>query len=234
MSRVVRYPTKLATSAGGLVYDDRPDGRWVVLIAHRNAAGQLQWTLPKGGLEDDEDLVDAAVREVREETGFDAEIEAKLGVVDYWFVWKPDRIRYHKFVHYYLMVLRGGDVARRDDEAEDVRWVRIDEALTLLAHPNERRLVHVALEASTGDERPGHAGGKVLTLVGTPVPGDEAPSAGAEPTTLRVQTDGGPTRRRIRRRRRTHPDAEGVEPAAGERDDRGVEQALEALEEASS
>jgi 8-oxo-dGTP pyrophosphatase MutT (NUDIX family) len=142
---MARYPTKHATSAGGLVYDDRPDGRWVVLIAHRNAGGVLQWTLPKGGLEDGEDLEAAAVREVREETGVDAVIEAKLGVVDYWFVWRPDRIRYHKFVHYYLMRFRGGDFSARDDEAEDVAWRPIDQALRDLAHPNEAELVRQAV-----------------------------------------------------------------------------------------
>ena len=142
---MARYPTKHATSAGGLVYQDRADGRWVVLIAHRNAGGVLQWTLPKGGLEDGEDLEAAALREVREETGLRARIEDKLGVVDYWFVWRPDKIRYHKFVHYYLMALEGGDFSQRDDEAEDVRWLRIDEALATLAHPNEIRLVRLAL-----------------------------------------------------------------------------------------
>lgn len=142
---MARYPTKHATSAGGLVYDDRADGRWVVLIAHLNAGGVLQWTLPKGGLEDGEDLKAAAMREVREETGLETAIESKLGVVDYWFVWRPDRIRYHKYVHYYLMRLAGGDFAARDDEAEDVAWLPIGEALDRLAHPNEADLVRMAL-----------------------------------------------------------------------------------------
>ncbi|MGH8932242.1 MAG: NUDIX hydrolase [Egibacteraceae bacterium] len=136
-----RYPTKRATSAGGLVYADRPDGRWVVLIAHRDTAGRLQWTLPKGGLEDGEDFERAAVREVAEETGLEAEITGKLGVVDYWFVWKPDQVRYHKFVHYFLMVHRGGDLRYRDDEAEEVTWLPIEQAVTRLSHANERRLI---------------------------------------------------------------------------------------------
>lgn len=131
-------------SAGGLVYADRPD-RWVVLISRRNTAGELQWTLPKGGLEDGEDLRTAALREVREETGLECDIVDKLGVVDYWFVWRPDQTRYHKFVHYYLMVHRGGNPLRRDDEAEDVVWLRLDEALARLSHPNERRLVTVSV-----------------------------------------------------------------------------------------
>jgi 8-oxo-dGTP pyrophosphatase MutT (NUDIX family) len=142
---MVRYPTKQATSAGGLVFDDRADGRWVVLIAHRNAAGVLQWTLPKGRVEEGEDLPAAAVREVREETGLDARITAELGVVDYWFVWRPDRIRYHKYVHYFLMAFEGGDFSRRDDEAEDVAWLPIAEALDRLSHPNEVRLVRSAV-----------------------------------------------------------------------------------------
>ena len=148
---MARYPTQRAVSAGGLVYEDRPDGRHVVLISHRNAAGRLQWTLPKGGLEDDEHLTDAAVREVREETGLDAEITGELGVIDYWFVWKPDAVRYHKFVHYFLMRHRGGEAHARDDEAEDVVWMPLAEAVGRLSHANERRLVAAILHGSGGD-----------------------------------------------------------------------------------
>lgn len=151
---MARYPTKRAVSAGGLIYEDRPEGRWVVLISRRNAAGRLQWTLPKGGLEDGEGLEDAAVREVREETGIDGEITDKLGVVDYWFVWKPDQVRYHKYVHYYMMRRTGGAPGTRDDEAEDVEWLRLDEALLRLSHPNERRLVEQASPVGVVATRP--------------------------------------------------------------------------------
>jgi 8-oxo-dGTP pyrophosphatase MutT (NUDIX family) len=146
---MARYPTKRAVSSGGLVFEDRPDGRWVVLISRRSAAGHLQWTLPKGGLEEGEELVDAAVREVEEETGLRAEIVSELGVVDYWFVWKPDQVRYHKFVHYYLMRHLGTAPLPRDDEAEDVVWLPIEQALERLTHPNERRLVRTALPSGT-------------------------------------------------------------------------------------
>ena len=144
MRFMARYPTKQAVSAGGLVFQDRPDGRWVVLISRRNAAGQLQWTLPKGGLEAGEDLEAAAIREVQEETGLVSSINEKLGVVDYWFVWRPDEVRYHKYVHYYLMAFVSGDTDVHDDEAEDVVWMPIDEALRRLSHTNERRLVAAA------------------------------------------------------------------------------------------
>ena len=172
---MARYPTKHATSAGGLVYEDRPAGRWVVLIAHRNAGGVLQWTLPKGGIEEGEALEDAAVREVREETGVHAVIEAKLGVVDYWFVWRPDRIRYHKYVHYYLMRFTGGDFADRDDEAEDVVWLPIDQALAELAHPNEADLVRLGLPGAVippvGPDGGDHTAGARPARPSDPPPG---------------------------------------------------------------
>jgi 8-oxo-dGTP pyrophosphatase MutT (NUDIX family) len=157
---MTRFPTRQAVSAGGLVVAERDDGPWVVLIAHRSTGGALQWTLPKGGLEDGEALEEAAVREVREETGLDAEVVDTLGVVDYWFVWRPDRVRYHKFVHYFLMRHLGGDMAARDDEAEDVVWLPFDAAIERLSHPNERALVVAADLATARGGRPGSGGGR--------------------------------------------------------------------------
>ena len=134
------YPTRRAVSAGGLIIDDRPDGRWTVLISLRNAAGAKQWTLPKGGLENGESHVAAALREVREETGLVCEIVDQLGVIDYWFVWRSEGVRYHKYVHYFVMRPTGGDMKDRDHEAEDVVWVPAVRALELLSHRNERGL----------------------------------------------------------------------------------------------
>lgn len=138
---MARYPTQEAVSAGGLVFDDRPDGRWVVLISRRSAAGALHWTLPKGRLEDGETREEAALREVAEETGFACAITQPLGTIDYWFVWRPDKVRYHKFVHYFLMRYLGPAAAPRNDEAEEVAWVPLELALERLTHANERDLV---------------------------------------------------------------------------------------------
>lgn len=150
-----RYPTRRATSAGGVVCDDRADGqRWVLIIARRNAAGKPQWTLPKGGIEDGETTEQAALREVREETGHGAVISHLLGTIDYWFVWRPDRVRYHKFVHYYFMWWDGHAAGERDDEAEHVEWVPAEIALVRLAHRNERRLVDEARASAPAMAQP--------------------------------------------------------------------------------
>lgn len=136
------YPTRRATSAGGVVIHDRDDGqRWVLLIARRNAVGKAQWTLPKGRLEAGETTDEAALREVREETGHACVIVAPLGTIDYWFLWHEDEVRFHKYVHYYVMRWDGQGPGARDDEAEHVEWVPVETALVRLAHRNERDLV---------------------------------------------------------------------------------------------
>src|SRR3954454_20796088 len=80
------------TSAGGLVVDAANAPR-AALIARYDREGRLQWSLPKGHVEADETIEEAAVREVEEETGIRGRIIAKLGAIDYWF--SADRSRIH-------------------------------------------------------------------------------------------------------------------------------------------
>ena len=133
--------TARAVSAGGVVLaETRPDAP-VALVAHRSARGSLQWTLPKGAREEGETVAETALREVREETGLEAELIGPLDTIDYWFVWAPERTRYHKFVHYFLMRFTGGDFSQRDPEMEDAAWFEPDEARRRMAFANERRLL---------------------------------------------------------------------------------------------
>jgi 8-oxo-dGTP pyrophosphatase MutT (NUDIX family) len=120
--------------------ETRPDAP-VALVAHRSARGSLQWTLPKGAREEGETVAETALREVREETGLEAELIGPLDTIDYWFVWAPERTRYHKFVHYFLMRFAGGDFSQRDHEMEDAAWFEPDEARRRMAFANERKLL---------------------------------------------------------------------------------------------
>jgi 8-oxo-dGTP pyrophosphatase MutT (NUDIX family) len=137
-------PTKREISAGGVVY--RRDGEQieVVLASRRTRRGELAWGLAKGGIEDDESSEDAAIREVREETGLLAEIEASLGETRYFYVWENVRIR--KTVHFFLMRHTGGDVEDRDDEMEEIRWFPLDRALKRAAYRGERDVLGRAAE----------------------------------------------------------------------------------------
>lgn len=124
-------------SAGGLVLDE--DGN-VLLIRARDLRSRPVWTLPKGALTTGETTEDAALREVREETGYRCAVVRELEAFTYWFQRDGHRIR--KTVHWYLMrpVEKEGE---HDHEVDEVRWTRPEEAETLLRYESDRRLLSI-------------------------------------------------------------------------------------------
>ena len=138
-------PWRAEVSAGGVVYRRAETSVEVALAARRTRRGQLAWGLPKGAIEEGERMEDAAVREVLEETGLEAEIESSLGDIRYFYVWEGTRIR--KTVHFFLMRAVGGDISRHDQEMEDVQWFPLDAAVRKAAYRGEREVLE---RASTG------------------------------------------------------------------------------------
>ena len=139
-----KIPTTKEVSAGGVLYRRTDDGIEVVLASRRTRRGQLAWGLAKGGIETGESKEEAAIREVREETGLTAEIEADLGDTKYMYVW--DEIRIRKTVHFFLMRHTGGNVEDRDDEMEEIRWFPLDRAIKRAAYRGERDMLVKASE----------------------------------------------------------------------------------------
>jgi len=136
--------TRTEISAGGVVYRSVDESIEICLAARRTRRGDLAWGLPKGLVERDEAPEEAALREVAEETGLQAEIEQDLGTVRYFYVWEGVRVR--KQVRFYLMRATGGDVANHDDEMEDVRWFPARRAVKRASFRGERELVERAVE----------------------------------------------------------------------------------------
>jgi len=136
---------KFEISAGGVIYRERPPASPLIcLIATQ---GGSRWQLPKGLVEKGEPLADAAVREVREETGLEGRVEERLDKIDYWFAWKePDghTVRHHKVVYFFLLSHSGGDTSRHDHEVDEARWFPIADAIEQLAFANERKVVEKA------------------------------------------------------------------------------------------
>jgi 8-oxo-dGTP pyrophosphatase MutT (NUDIX family) len=139
-----RGPVIKEISAGGVLYRQEGDRIEVILASRRTRRGELAWGLAKGGIEEGETMEDAAIREVREETGLTAEIEGSLGDTKYFYVWEDTRIR--KTVHFFLMRYTGGDPHDRDDEMEEVRWFPLDRALKRAAYRGERDVLQRAAE----------------------------------------------------------------------------------------
>jgi 8-oxo-dGTP pyrophosphatase MutT (NUDIX family) len=109
------------------------------LIGRIDRRGRLEWVLPKGHVEPGETPEQAAVREVREETGLDARVVSMLGPIEYWFV-AGDR-RVHKTVHHFLLEATGGLLGTDELEVSEVAWVPLDELATRLRYASERRLL---------------------------------------------------------------------------------------------
>ncbi len=127
-------------SAGGVVvrrFRGRPFA--AVIITKKGAVA-----LPKGHPDGDESALEAAVREVREETGLEAEPVEKLDDVRYWYVRRGER-RF-KIVRFFLLRYRSGSVRDHDHEVVSAHWIPLADAPQRLTYPSEREIALRALE----------------------------------------------------------------------------------------
>lgn len=130
-------------SAGGVVYQINGSRLETVLCGRSQP---VRWSLAKGTPDAGETLEQTALREVREETGLEVEIDGSLGSIDYWFADRGKDVRYHKTVHFYLMVPVGGATDQHDPEFDVVQWFEAEDALKNLAYANEVNVLKRALD----------------------------------------------------------------------------------------
>jgi 8-oxo-dGTP diphosphatase len=133
-------------SAGGVVV--RNDEVIVIVPKRRGTQGGKVLGLPKGHPDGDESEVQAATREVREETGVVAEPVAKLGEIRYSYERKGQAI--DKRVVFYLFEYRSGELSH-DHEIERVQWMPLREAARELTYSGEREMVARALSRRSSD-----------------------------------------------------------------------------------
>jgi 8-oxo-dGTP pyrophosphatase MutT (NUDIX family) len=99
--------------------------------------------LPKGHPEKGESSQDAALREVREETGLEATPVEKLGDIKYWYARDGDRVM--KIVSFFLFRYRSGRLEDHDHEVEEALWIPLEEASERLAYKSEKEIAQTAL-----------------------------------------------------------------------------------------
>lgn len=135
---------KFEFSAGGIVYK-QDKGQIFILIAQHSQ--HLGWVFPKGLIGDTqkgEKKEVTAVREVKEETGIDAEIVEQLPKIEYWYRFEGEMRK--KTVYYYIMKHLGGSFDEKDHEMKNVEWVNIDEVLDKLTYKSDKGVWQKAKE----------------------------------------------------------------------------------------
>jgi 8-oxo-dGTP diphosphatase len=108
-----------------------------VLIVHR--PHRSDWSLPKGKVDPGEHVVETAVRECAEETGFTVELRTPLTQQAYIALGRP------KTVDYWIGVIRDDAGFTPNDEIDELRWVPADQAADILTYAHDHELVVEAL-----------------------------------------------------------------------------------------
>lgn len=125
-------------AAGGIVIDNET-GTPSVLLVHRPSYDD--WSFPKGKLDPGETVEEAALREVREETGLECRIIRELATTRYGYQTRNKGPLRPKAVHYFLMERVSGDIQVPVDEVDRAEWFEFDEAARKLSYEQDRKLL---------------------------------------------------------------------------------------------
>jgi 8-oxo-dGTP pyrophosphatase MutT (NUDIX family) len=130
-------------SAGGVAFRRRGS---LLRVAIVSVGERGRWQLPKGIVGKGETNETAALREVREEAGIETQMLGLIDKIEYWYfsVERGERVRFHKFVYFYLLRYESGDVRNHDHEVNEARWVGLDEAREMLAFASEKKILERA------------------------------------------------------------------------------------------
>ncbi|MGJ3260859.1 MAG: NUDIX hydrolase [Rhodospirillales bacterium] len=142
------FPPRPIIGIGAVIVGEKG----VVLIKRGKAPRLGSWSLPGGAQKLGETVHEAALREIREETGLDADIRGLVDVVDSISAAEDDgRIRYHyTLVDVWATTLTDA-APQAGGDAADARWVALTDLGTLNLWSETRRVIEMAHALWRGD-----------------------------------------------------------------------------------
>lgn len=121
-------------SCGCIVFDKDK----VLLVKHNEG----HWDFPKGHMEENETEVQTAIREVKEETNIDVEVNSKHR---YTINYKPKE-NVFKEVVFWVAKKKSEEIIPQDSEIQKVEWVNIEKAIDLITYDNSREMFKRVLQ----------------------------------------------------------------------------------------
>jgi len=122
----------------------------LLMVRRGRGANSGLWAIPGGKVDYGESMPEAAVREVREETGIVVELEDIVWVGD--AIGPGDPPAWHFTLVDYRARMIGGSLEAADD-AEQVAWVPLGKVLDLPVTPTMPDLVAILLESARGGKQ---------------------------------------------------------------------------------
>lgn len=103
----------------------------ILMVQEAHEACRGQWNFPAGHLDEGENIFDAAIREAKEETGYDVELKDFVTLQNLLLTNLENTKLRHLFHVVFTAEVKGGKIAYDKNEIMDVQWLDIDKVLAM-------------------------------------------------------------------------------------------------------
>jgi 8-oxo-dGTP pyrophosphatase MutT (NUDIX family) len=128
----IPHDDSVILAAGGIICREMPSGDEVMVVRRKRYG---DWTFPKGKLKKGESFQQAAIREVREETGCSVRLCEFLGAIGYEVNGVPKVVLYWR-----MSIAKQGEIEDQDEVAEAI-WLPVPAAIQRLTYAREKELL---------------------------------------------------------------------------------------------
>ena len=123
-------------SCGAVIYNFFDGELYILLLEHNKG----HWSFSKGHVEKGESEKEAALREIKEETNLEVEIDLNFREVS---VYSPKK-NVMKEVIFFLATPKMGNISPQLSEINEIKWYKYDDALNVITYDNDRKILKLA------------------------------------------------------------------------------------------